>query len=570
MADTAAAAPAGGGAASPLPAPLASLLAPPLALLSDYQAWWLQVFEDNPFRTGLETALIVFVIYLVFKRPRVTRAESKLTAREADELVAEWEPAPLVDLAAARASGRAIPDTQTAVTVIARKVGATVETAAGATLSDFVTFDFLGLTCDDDVKRECMKVLDKVGCGSCGPRGFYGTLDEHLELEDKIAEFMGVPESISYSDAASTVASVIPAFAKRGDLCIVDEACYDPILTGVMLARCRVVYFKHNDMDDLAAVLHRVAAKDQQTGSSPLTQRRFIVVEGVYRNVGDICPLPELVRLKDEHRCRLIVDESFSFGVLGATGRGVTEHFGVDRASVEILCAALCAALGSVGGFCIGNEHEVVDHQRLQGAGYCFSASAPPFVARAATVALEKISADPSVCADVRANSTALSVGVDEACAGLLHVVSDPESPILHLRVSDAVRGDGDGANENRALQMMAEAMQADHAIFAVASKYTRHHLHIEAGKTPEKRGPAVPTPSLRLAVSALHSAEQIELAVQAIEAVARDAIAEVYGVSAKKAKKKTKAKKKKAASRTSASSAKKRTKTPRRKSSRR
>ena len=121
-----------------------------------------------------------------------------------------------------------------------------------------------------------------------------------------------------------------------------------------------------------------------------LALQRFIIAEGLYRITGDVCPLPEIMKLKEEFFYRLILDESTSFGVMGATGRGVTEHFNIDITEVEVLMISLDTTLCSVGGLCVGT-HEVVDHQRLSGAGYCFSAAAPPFLAAAAISALKRL-----------------------------------------------------------------------------------------------------------------------------------------------------------------------------------
>lgn len=110
----------------------------------------------------------------------------------------------------------------------------------------------------------------------------------------------------------------------------------------------------------------------------------------MYRISGDICPLPEIIQLKEEFFYRLILDESTSFGVMGATGRGVTEHYDINITNVEVLTISLDTSLCSVGGLCVGS-HEVVDHQRLSGAGYCFSAAAPPFLAVAAMQSLARL-----------------------------------------------------------------------------------------------------------------------------------------------------------------------------------
>jgi serine palmitoyltransferase len=197
-------------------------------------------------------------------------------------------------------------------------------------------------------------------------------------------------EAIYYSDGASTVTSTIPAFSKRGDLIIMDEACNDAIVTGVELSRSTLISYRHNDMDHLREILTSIAADDKRKRFDTRQQRRFIVTEGLFRLVGDLCPLNEIMKLKEQFCYRLILDESTSFGVVGKTGRGVTELFGVDIADVEIITISVDTALASVGGLCVGS-HEIVDHQRLSGAGYCFSAASPPFLAVAALTSLRRL-----------------------------------------------------------------------------------------------------------------------------------------------------------------------------------
>ncbi|CAN0482205.1 unnamed protein product [Ectocarpus sp. 8 AP-2014] len=109
---------------------------------------------------------------------------------------------------------------------------------------------------------------------------------------------MGTEEAISYSDSATTISSTIPAFAKKGDLTVVDQGVEENVQTGINLSRSTVRTFKHNDMDDLERVLKEIAAEDNKVKRNVLDQRRFIVVEGLYRNYGDLCPLPRLLELK--------------------------------------------------------------------------------------------------------------------------------------------------------------------------------------------------------------------------------------------------------------------------------
>lgn len=190
---------------------------------------------------------------------------------------------------------------------------------------------------------------------------------------------------------------------------------------GVELSRSTVITYRHNDMEDLRKILQSIADDDKRLKRDTLQQRRylmawlevctisciytsyvltipyyaistcrFIVCEGLYRITGDISPLPEIMKLKEKFCYRLILDESTSFGVMGATGRGVTEHFGLNINDIEVVTISLDTTLCSVGGLCVGS-HEVVDHQRLSGAGYCFSAAAPPFLSTAAIAALNRL-----------------------------------------------------------------------------------------------------------------------------------------------------------------------------------
>ena len=292
------------------------------------------------------------------------------------------------------------------------------------------------------VKAASLEALDRYGCGSCGPRGFYGTIDVHLELEQKLSTFCQTEDCILYSDGASTVTSTVAAFCKRGDIIIVDEAVYEPICTGVQLSRANVKWFAHNDMNDLRRVLVAIQQSDKKRGRKSNAQRRFIVVEGLYKNTGSICPLDELVALKHEFHCRLILDESFSFGTLGPTGRGVTELYQQKiMHDVEITCIALENALGSIGGVTTGTE-EVVDHQRLSGSGYAYSASSPPFTASAALAALNLLQTRPDITLQ-RLNRNRLyfhkqlQLLLHEKLEDLLIVTSDIRSPIILLQVAD-------------------------------------------------------------------------------------------------------------------------------------
>jgi serine palmitoyltransferase len=153
--------------------------------------------------------------------------------------------------------------------------------------------------------------------------------DVHLDLEQQLAKFFNVEEGIIYSYGFSTIASAIPAYSKRGDIIFADEGVHFAIQKGIVASRSDVRYFKHNDIEDLERLLKEQEDADRKNPKKAKVTRRFLVVEGLYLNHGDICPLPAMVDLKYKYKYRIFLDESVSFATLGKTGRGVTEYFNI-------------------------------------------------------------------------------------------------------------------------------------------------------------------------------------------------------------------------------------------------
>mmetsp|Transcript_14877 Transcript_14877/g.22376 ORF Transcript_14877/g.22376 Transcript_14877/m.22376 type:complete len:515 (+) Transcript_14877:34-1578(+) len=401
-----------------------------------YKEWWLTLYHESPQHIIIETGLLLFIIWLMFIRrtvdPTREAKNEKLSNKEIEWLIDTWEPEPLGPPLDKRSKD--ICDNM--LTVEGVKGNYFLIDGVDTPVLNLATFDFIGSSQYQGMKTASEEALHKYGCGSCGPRGFYGTIDVHLELENAIAEFMKTEEAIYYSDGASTVTSTIPAFSKRGDLIIMDEACNDAICTGVELSRSTVVEYRHNDMAHLREILESIAKDDRRLKRDTLQQRRFIVTEGLFQQTGDICPLPTIMQLKEEFFYRLILDESLSFGVMGATGRGVTEHFNIDVKDVEIITVAVDTALASVGGLCIGS-HEIVDHQRLSGAGYCFSAAAPPFLAAAALSSLQRLATNgPSLITSLQKRAQRVVAALKDI-PGYEIASSSPDisSPVVHFRL---------------------------------------------------------------------------------------------------------------------------------------
>jgi serine palmitoyltransferase len=185
----------------------------------------------------------------------------------------------------------------------------------------------------------------------------------------------------------------IEAYSKRNDILFVDEGVHYAIQKGIEASRSTIKWFRHNDINDLERLLAEQELMDKKNPKKAGTIRRFLIIEGLYLNYGDLCPLPRMVELKYKYKYRIFMDESVSFGTIGQTGRGVTEYFHIDRQKIDLISSTLEYSVGSIGGFAVGSSF-VVDHQRLSAQGYCFSASLPPLLAAAAIEALNIMEED--------------------------------------------------------------------------------------------------------------------------------------------------------------------------------
>ena len=205
-----------------------------------------------------------------------------------------------------------------------------------------------------------------------------------------------------------------------------------------------------------------------------------------------------LARTRTNNQFRVVVEESHSLGVLGATGRGVSEHFGLEPRDIDILIASLSPALSSVGGICAGS-HLVCDHQRLNGAGYVFSASLPPFLATAALRGLDLLRGDPGLAGRARANAAELRAALAGA-PGLVPVAGAADAPVLQLRLA--------GADDEAAHREVAAALLEDGVLVDVPA---RSPLEAKGGS------PWAPPPALRLFVGAAHEPADLRRAAACV-----------------------------------------------------
>nr|XP_030688404.1 serine palmitoyltransferase 1 isoform X2 [Globicephala melas] len=421
------------------------------------------LYEAPAYHLILEGILILWIIRLLFSKTYKLQERSDLTVKEKEELIEEWQPEPLVppvskDHPALNYNIVSGPPSHNIV-------------VNGKECINFASFNFLGLLDNPRLKAAALASLKKYGVGTCGPRGFYGTFDVHLDLEDRLAKFMKTEEAIIYSYGFATIASAIPAYSKRGDIVFVDKAACFAIQKGLQASRSDIKLFNHNDMDDLDRLLKEQEIEDQKNPRKARVTRRFIVVEGLYMNTGTICPLPELVKLKYKYKARIFLEESLSFGVLGEHGRGVTEHFGIDR---------------------------------LSGQGYCFSASLPPLLAAAAIEALNIMEENPDIFAVLKEKCKR----IHKALQGIsgLKVVGESISPAFHLQLEEST------GCRDRDVKLLQEIVTQcmDRGIALTQARYL------------EKEEKYLPPPSIRVVVTVEQTEEELEKAATTISKVAQ------------------------------------------------
>lgn len=335
----------------------------------------------------VELLLLLSVVFL-FDKLFPWDVNLKLTKSEEENIIDSYAPESLVGDAPNC-------DNTSKLSVVKGKVGEFID-VNGIKCVNFASHNYLGLIGKTEIEDKAIESIEKYGVGTCGPRCFYGTNIEHLKLEKKLADFLSTESSIIYPFGFATVASAIPAYAKKGDIVFVDEKRNFAIRQGLVASRSEVIYFKHNNYEDLKKILRRAYDRYAFNMYTARKSRRFLVLEGIYINTGEICHLPEFLKLSKMYKLRVFIDESISFGVLGKTGRGVLEHFDIPRAEVDLTMGSFEHSLASGGGFCAGSKY-LVEHQVLSGLGYCFSAALPPCLVAAASEALDTIQDNPEI-----------------------------------------------------------------------------------------------------------------------------------------------------------------------------
>ncbi|NOZ24859.1 MAG: pyridoxal phosphate-dependent aminotransferase family protein [Nitrospirae bacterium] len=242
--------------------------------------------------------------------------------------------------------------------------------------------NYLGLTNDPRVKEAAKKAIEKYGTGCAGSRFLNGTLEIHVELEEKLARFMRKDAAMVFSTGFQVNLGVISALIGKSDIVIIDKMDHASIIDGCRLSYGEIKKYRHNDMNDLERVLKNCNGKG-----------KLIVVDGVFSMEGDIVDLPGVLRLAREYNARLMVDDAHGIGVLGKTGRGTCEYFGMED-DVDLIMGTYSKSLASIGGFIAGDEH-VIHYIKHFARSLIFSASPPPASVAAVSAALDIIDKEP-------------------------------------------------------------------------------------------------------------------------------------------------------------------------------
>ena len=250
----------------------------------------------------------------------------------------------------------------------------------------FGSNNYLGLTSHPKTKEAAIKAIKKYGTGTAGSRFLNGTLDIHLELEEKLARFVGKDEAITYSTGFQTNLGAISGLSTRNDCLIIDEQDHASLIDGTRLSFAKVFKYKHNDMASLENVLEK-RKNDFEV--------KFIILDGVFSMEGDIAKLDKVVELAEKHGASIMLDDAHGLGVLGPNGEGTAAHFGVTD-KVEVITGTFSKSLATVGGF-IAASKEIINFLKHVSRSFIFSASLPPSSAASVIAALEIIEQDPGI-----------------------------------------------------------------------------------------------------------------------------------------------------------------------------
>jgi 8-amino-7-oxononanoate synthase len=344
----------------------------------------------------------------------------------------------------------------------------------GREMGMFASYSYLGLIGHPRINAAAKAAVDQFGTGTHGVRSLAGTLYLHRELEETIANFRGAEAAVTYTSGYVTNLTVVSTLLGRGDYVISDKLNHASIVDGCLMSGAKFLRFKHNDMEALEQRLQQV----------PDGVAKLVVSDSVFSMDGDIIDLPKMVALCKKYKAWLMIDEAHSVGVLGKTGRGIEEHFGLSGV-IDIKMGTMSKTIPSVGGYIAGKK-DLIEYLRHASRAYIFSAALPPAQAAAAKASFEVILDEPWRVEKLRQNSSQFINGLKQRGFDTL---------VTQTAIVPVICG-----NDESAYQMTREVQRHDTFVLPVVS-------------------PAVPPglARLRATVTAAHEPEDIDHAMNII-----------------------------------------------------
>ena len=340
--------------------------------------------------------------------------------------------------------------------------------------------NYLGLTTHPKLRQRALEAVERYGVGTGSVRTIAGTMDIHMELEQKLAEFKKVEKVVVFQSGFTANAGTVSAILTKEDVVISDELNHASIIDGCRLSRATIKVFPHKDVDAARKLIKTL----------PAEQRKLLITDGVFSMDGDLGALPDLCTVAEETGCIMMVDDAHASGVFGANGRGTVDHFGV-HGRVDIQVGTLSKAVGALGGYVAGNTN-LIEFLYHRARPFLFSTSHPPAVVAACMAAVDVLLEEPEIIERLWDNTRFFKEGLERL--GFNTGLS--ESPITPV-----IAGEG------------AKAMELSDRLFA---------------RGVFAQGIAYPTVArdkarVRTIVTATHTREDLQYALDAFAAVGRD-----------------------------------------------
>ncbi|MFC1222905.1 aminotransferase class I/II-fold pyridoxal phosphate-dependent enzyme [Pedobacter sp. BG31] len=351
----------------------------------------------------------------------------------------------------------------------------------------FGSNSYLGLTNHPKIKEAAKAAIEKYGTGCAGSRFLNGSLDIHLELENRLAEYVGKEAAVLFSTGFQVNLGVISCLLDRNDYLLLDEYDHASIIDGSRLAFSRTIKYAHNDMQDLRRKLSRL----------PEDTAKLIVSDGIFSMEGDLVNLPEMVEIANEFGANIMMDDAHSLGVIGFNGSGTASHFNLTE-DVDLIMGTFSKSLASLGGFIAGNT-ETIEYIKHRARSLMFSASMPPSAVASVIAALDIIESEPERIDQLWANTEyakklLLDAGFD---------IGHSNSPIIPIYIRDNTK------------------------TFMITNILQQNGVFVNPVVSP-----AVPSDSslIRFSLMATHTFDQIESAIAKLSAAFKSVNVELVG----------------------------------------